>query len=205
MKRTAIALLAALAAAPIAANAGDLSYTWLEGGYVRSDRDALDSGNGFGVRGSAAITDSLHFFGGYERTDQDEADLANWRAGLGYNLAVGDDVDLIARVSYERADYDFIGDGDGFGVEVGVRAALGPAFEASAGLRYADIDLDSEVVCVAVVPTPPACRFASDEDGGNTAFFVGGQYKFNPQWGVVAEASFSSHDNRVFVGPRISF
>jgi hypothetical protein len=56
-----------------------------------------------------------------------------------------------------------------------------------------------------LVPTPPACRFVADEDGGNTAFFVGGQYKFNPQWGVVAEASFSSHDNRVFVGPRISF
>jgi hypothetical protein len=108
-------------------------------------------------------------------------------------------------VSYERADYDFLGDGDGFGVEVGVRAALGPSFEGSAGLRYADIDLDGEVVCVAVVPTPPACQFVADEDGGNTAFFVGGQYKFNPQWGVVAEASFSSNDNRVFLGPRISF
>jgi Ax21 family sulfation-dependent quorum factor len=196
---------AMLAGASFAASAGDLSYTWLEGGYVRSDRDALDSGNGFGVRGSGAITENLHFFGGYERTDQDDVDLANWRAGVGYNLAVGDDVDLIARVSYERADYDFLGDGDGFGVEVGVRAAFGPAWEASAGLRYADLDLDGEVVCAAVVPTPPACQFVADEDGGNTAFFVGGQYKFNPQWGVVAEASFSSNDNRVFVGPRISF
>jgi hypothetical protein len=196
---------AVLAGASFTASAGDLSYTWLEGGYVRSDRDALGSGNGFGVRGSGAITDSLHFYGAYERSDQDEVDLVNWRAGLGYNLEVNDRVDLIGRVSYEGADYDFLGDGNGFGVEVGVRAALNPAFEASAGVRYANLDLEDEVVCVAVVPTPPACQFVADEDGGNTAFFVGGQYKFNPQWGVVAEASFSSHDNRLFVGPRISF
>lgn len=205
MKLRNVLTAAMLAGASFAATAGDLSYTWLEGGYVRSDRDALGSGNGFGVRGSGAITDTLHFFGGYERSDQDEVDLANWRAGVGYNLAVGDNVDLVGRVSYERADYDFLGDGDGFGVEVGVRAALSPSFEGSAGVRYADIDFDGEVACVAVVPTPPACQFVSDEDGGNTAFFVGGQYKFNPQWGVVAEASFSSNDNRVFVGPRISF
>jgi hypothetical protein len=205
MKRTAMALLAALAATPFAANAGDLSYTYLEAGYARSDRDRLDSGDGFGVRGSGAITDSFHFFGGYERTGHDGADLADWRAGLGYHLAVSDHVDLVARVSYEKADYDFIGDGDGYGVEVGVRAAVSPAFEATAGVRHRDIDFDGKVVCVAVVPTPPACRFAADADGSDTAFFVGGQYQFNPRWGVVAEASFSSRDNRVFVGPRISF
>ncbi len=205
MKRTMIALLTALAVAPMAASAEDLSYTSLEAGYLRSDRDSLDSGNGVALRGSGAITDNLHFFAAYERSDQDLADLVNWRAGIGYNLAVADNVDLVARVGYEGADYDQLADGDGYGVEVGVRAAFGPSFEGSAGVRYADLDLDSDVVCAAIVPTPPACRFVADEDGGNTAFFMGGQYKFNPQWGVVAEASFSSHDNRVFVGPRISF
>lgn len=196
---------ALLASAASAATAGDLSYTWLEAGYARSDRDVLDSGDGFGVRGSGAITDSFHFFGGYERTGHDDLDLAGWRAGLGYNLAVSDDVDLVARVSYEKADYDFIGDGDGYGVEVGARAAFSPAFEATVGVRHRDIDFDGEVVCVAVVPTPPACQFAADADGSDTAFFVGGQYKFNAQWGIAAEASFSDADNRVFVGPRISF
>lgn len=205
MKRITIALLAALAAAPLAANAGDLSYSYLEAGYLRSDRDSIDSGNGFGVRGSGAITDNFHVFGGYERSDQDLADLANWRLGLGYNLAISDNVDLLARVSYENADYDFIGDGNGYGVEVGVRAALSPQFEGTAGVRYANLDLEGNTVCVAVVPTPPACSFLADEDGGNTAFFVGGQYKFNSRWGVVAEASLSSNDNRVFIGPRVSF
>jgi len=205
MKRTTIALLAALAATPMAANADDLSYTWLEAGYLRSDRDSLGSGNGVALRGSGAITDNLHAFAAYERSNQDSADLSNWRIGVGYNLAVSDNIDLVARVGYEKADYDLLGDGNGYGIEVGVRAALGSNFEASAGVRHADLNLDSNTVCVAVVPTPPACRFSADEDGGNTAFFVGGQYKFNPQWGVVAEASFSSNDNRVFVGPRISF
>ena len=205
MKRISIALLAALAATPMAANAGDLSYSYLEAGYVRSDRDALDSGNGFGLRGSGVISDHFHVFGGYERSDQDIADLANWRLGLGYNLAVSDNVDLIARVSYEKADYDFLADGDGYGIEVGVRAALTPNFEASAGVRHADLDIDGKVACIAIAPTPAPCQFAFDEDGTNTAFFVGGQYKFNAQWGVVAEASFSSNDNRIFVGPRVSF
>lgn len=194
-----------LAGASAAASAGDLSYAYLEAGYARSDRDALDNGNGFGVRGSGAITDSFHFFGGYERTDHDDFDLADWRAGIGYNLAVSDNVDLIARVSYEKADYDIIGDGDGYGVEVGVRAALSPAFEASAGVRHRDIDFDGQIACIAVVPTPPGCVFAAEADGSDTAFYVGGQYKFNPQWGIAAEVSFSDADNRVFVGPRISF
>lgn len=198
----AVALLTGTASA---ASAADLSYTWLEAGYARSDRDALDSGNGFGVRGSGAITDSLHFFGGYERTDHDDFDLADWRAGIGYNLAVSDRVDLVARVAYEKADYDLIGDGDGYGVEVGVRAALAPSFEAQAGVRHRDIDFDGELACIAVVPTPPACRFAADADGSDTAFFVGGQYKFDAQWGIAAELSFSDADNRVFLGPRLSF
>ena len=119
--------------------------------------------------------------------------------------AVPDDVDLVARVSYEKADYDRIGDGDGYGVEVGVRAALTPAFEASAGVRHRDVDFDGEIACIAIVPVPPACQFAAEADGSDTAFFVGGQYKFNPQWGIAAEVSFSDADNRVFVGPRISF
>lgn len=60
-----LALAAALLAGTAGtASAGDLSYTWLDAGYARSDRDALDNGNGFAVRGSGAITDSLHFFGG---------------------------------------------------------------------------------------------------------------------------------------------
>lgn len=194
-----------LAGTSFGAIADDLSYTSLEAGYLRSDRDSLDSGNGVALRGSGAITDNLHVYAGYERSDQDIADLVNWRAGIGYKIAVSDNVDVVARVGYEDADYDQLAEGDGYGVEVAVRAAFGTNFEGIAGVRYADLDLDSSVACAAVVPVPPACRFVADEDGGNTAFFVGGQYKFSPQWGVVAEASFASNDNRIFVGPRVSF
>lgn len=200
------ALIASLlAGTSFGVSAADLSYTFLEAGYLRSDRDAIGSGNGVALRGSGAITDNLHAYAGWERSDQSLADLVNWRAGIGYRIPVSDTVDVVARIGYESADYDRIADGDGYGVEVAVRGAFGRNFEGIAGVRYADLDLDSNTGCVAVVPTPPACRFIGDEDGGNTAFFVGGQYKFNPQWGVVAEASFSSNDNRIFVGPRVSF
>jgi len=143
MKRTALALLAALAAAP-SAFAGDLSYTWLEAGYLRADPDGFDAENGFGIRGSGAITENLHVFGGVERvsfdTDFGDADLDGMRLGLGYNTALSDRVDAVVRAAYERLDADRIGDIDGYSIEAGVRGAFSPNFEGSAALRYSDLD-----------------------------------------------------------------
>lgn len=186
MKRTAIALLAALAAAPIAANAGDLSYTWLEAGYLRADPDGFGAESGFGVRGSGAITDNLHVFGGFDRVSIDlpdgDFDLDQFRLGLGYNTPISDNVDFVGRVAYERIDANDIADGNGFSVEAGVRGAISANFEGSAALRYTDI-----------------------EDGDDTQLVLGGQYKFNPTWGINAEVAVGSDGNTIFVGPRASF
>ena len=186
MKRTAIALLAALAATPFAAQAGDLSYTWLEAGYLRADPDGFDAENGFGIRGSGAITESLHVFGGFDRISVDndfgDADIDNLRFGFGYNTPISDNTDLVARVAYERIDIDRLGDVDGYSVEAGVRTAFSPHFEGSAALRYTDVD-----------------------GADDTALVLGGQYKFNATWGISAEVALGNDGNALFVGPRASF
>lgn len=186
MKRTAIALLAALAAAPLAAQAGDLSYTYLEAGYLRADPDGLDAENGFGLRGSGAITDHLHVFGGFDRYSvdvlEDDLDVDQFRLGLGYNTAISDNTDFVARVAYERFDAEDFIDGNGWSVEAGVRSALSPNFEGSAAIRYTDV-----------------------EDDDSTQLVLGGQYKFNATWGIAAEVAFGNDGNALFVGPRASF
>lgn len=186
MKRTAIALLAALAATPFAASAGDLSYSYLEAGYLRADPDGLDAENGFGIRGSGAITDNLHVFGGFDRYSVDvideDFDVDQFRLGLGYNTPITDSTDFVARVAYERFDAEDLVDGNGFSVEAGVRSAFSPNFEGSAALRYTDV-----------------------EDSNDTQLVLGGQYKFNATWGVSAEVALSDDGNSLFIGPRASF
>lgn len=205
MIRKQLLCAAALGVAAFGVHAGDLSYSHLEFGVASSSPDALESANGAAVRGSGAISDNFHFFGAYERTGQDLADLSRARLGLGYNLAVADNVDLLARISWENTDYGQMGDGDGYAIEVGARSAVGEHLELNAGVRYTDLDVNGEVVCIAIFPVPAPCQFVFDEAGGNTAFTVGAQYKFNAHWGVVADASFAGNDKRFFIGPRVSF
>jgi Ax21 family sulfation-dependent quorum factor len=185
MKRTALVLLAALAAAP-SAFAGDLSYSWLEAGYLRADPDGFDAENGFGIRGSGAITDNLHVFGGFDRVSIDVADqdfdLDQFRLGLGYNTPISDNADFVVRAAYERIDADDFADGNGYSIEAGVRGSLSANFEGSAALRYTDI-----------------------EDGDDTQLVLAGQYKFNPTWGISAEVAVGSDGNTLFIGPRASF
>ncbi len=198
-------IAALLAAAPLGAQAGDLSYSTIELGWLRASPDILDSGSGIGVRGTARLTDSWHVYAGWGRTDNDIADLSDTRVGVGYNLAIADDWDVIARVGYEAADYDTLGDADGYGVEIGVRGAIDPAFELAAGVRHRDLDVNGDVVCAAVVPVPAPCAFIIDQDGTSTAFYVGAQWKITDTVGIVADASFGNKGEQFFVGPRLSF
>jgi Ax21 family sulfation-dependent quorum factor len=180
MKRSVLAL-ALMAAIPFA-QASELSYSYLEGGYVNFDPKGFSSQNGWGLRGSAALSDNFHVFGGYDRVRlrvgplRENVDL--WRLGLGYNLSISDMSDLVARVAYEDLDGD-----DGWSVEVGLRAALAPSFEGFIGLGYAD----------------------SSDFSGEAYLALQGQYKFNRNWGLVADAKIGEDGRQYFIGPRFSF
>lgn len=192
MKRTALFLALAFAA-PLAAQAADLSYSYLEAGYIYTDPDGADGDGGFAIRGSGAITDNWHVFGGYDDTDFDAFDFQSWRVGLGYNTPINDQIDFVGRIAYEKAEVDVdvscqalgicdVLDDNGFSVEAGIRGEFAPNFEGHVAVRYIDIADDS-----------------------TTGLALGAQYKFNQNWGIATDAFVSSDGNQFFIGPRLSF
>ncbi|MGH8033228.1 MAG: diffusible signal factor-reguated Ax21 family protein [Luteimonas sp.] len=205
MTRSLLALTLA-AAMPFAASAAEgLNYNYVEGGYVATNLDN-DNGDidadGVGVNASFAISPNFHLFGGFSAQESDEfrllgsrveTDVNQWRAGVGYNLEIAGNTDLVARVAYEKYEVDDItvlgrrfninDDDDGYSAEVGVRSAFTDKFEGYA--------------------------FAGYEDFGNDAddFYgrVGAQVKFNPSWGISGEVKIADGGTEWFVGPRFSW
>ena len=128
-----LALAIALAAASFGTLAGELSYNYIEGGYVRTDINNLGDGDGFAVNGSVALGEQFHLFGGYSMQDASESgvdiDLDALRIGAGWNHALGERVDFIARAAYERSETDasvagfgsIDGETDGYSIEAGFR------------------------------------------------------------------------------------
>lgn len=184
--------LALLASLPFAASAAEgVSYTYVEGGYVRTDTDFGDA-EGFGANGSFAIAPNFHLFGGFSGQETDDFtvggvrndgfDIDLWRAGVGYNHTISPRADLLTRVAYERADVagaNF----DGYSIEAGVRGALAPNFEGYALAGWED----------------------GDDFDGDFYGRVGALVKFNPMWGLTGDVKFADGDTQLFIGPRITF
>ena len=107
-----IALALALAAASFAANAGDLSYSYVEGGWTRANVE-FDANNdadfdGFTVRGSYGFN-QFHVFGAYSTVNNDElidTDVNESQLGVGIHHAVADNADVIGEVSYQRQEVE---------------------------------------------------------------------------------------------------
>lgn len=187
MKRSLIAL-GLLAVLPVAASASDLSYSYVEGGYARV--------NGLGAKvdgavlnGSVALGSRFHAFGGYEALDIDavDSDVDSWTLGFGYNHELSQSTDLVARLGYRNFDlngpFDLSFEGESYFTEVGVRSQLAPSFE---GYVYAGYE-------------------RPQNGSGDYYGRIGGQYNFNPSWGLVADARFGDGVEQYFFGPRLSF
>lgn len=207
MRKTLI-LAALLAATPFAAQAADgLSYTFVEGGYTHAE---MDLGDGFGnpkadggyLRGSYALTDATYVFGGYSRVSDSaseaglkvEADLDQYELGLGWHMPMTDRVDFTAEAAYVRVDLkakaSYMGvsasDSDAMNagrVTLGLRGTPSARTEAWAKAGAMDgSDMDSEFV-------------------GN----LGGQFKFNPTWGLVGDINWIGDVTQYSVGVRARF
>jgi len=182
MKRSLIALaLAALI--PLSAQAGDnLSYTYVEAGYVDIDGDA----DGFGVRGSYEFGDSNFYgFASYSQVEIDHTsiDIDNSQLGVGYAHGLSDNVDLLAELSWVNTDVDGLGDVDGYRASVGIRGTIASNFEGLVKANWTD---------------------GSDFDGDFSGT-VGAQYKFNKTWGLTGEIEFADEGETYMVGVRASF
>lgn len=184
MKKTLI-VIALLAAAPLGLKAQELSYSYLEAGYYHSSLSGAPDADGWGLGGSAALGSNFHIFGNWSQQELDNTsvDFDRWRVGFGYRHGLSQNLDLVARVAYEKVDFGAGLDADGYSAEVGLRGLMGSKFEGWVMAGYAD---------------------GNDIDGD---FYgrLGGHYKFNRSWGLVAEATFEDGANTVFFGPRFSF
>lgn len=184
MKKSLIAL-AVLAAVPFGLAAQELNYNFVEAGYLQSNINGAADPDGWGVGASAALGSNFQMFGNWSNQEYQHSgvDFDRWRIGFGYRHGLAANVDLLARMAYEKLDFGYGYDLDGYSAEMGVRAAMGKHFEGWALGGH------------------------SDARGGNGDFYgrLGGQYKFNRQWGISAEARFENGMDTVFVGPRLSF
>lgn len=206
-----LALALALAAAPFAASADALSYTYIEGGYNKLHVENADFDNpeadGAFVRGSYDLGSGINVFGGVSRVSEDfdlgagvhlDLDVTQYELGLGYHQSVSERVDFIAEAAYLRVDIDAevrqVPDASasdaakGGRAAIGVRSAMSDALEGWVKANYYD---------------------GGDFEGGFTGT-IGAQFKFNPTWGVSAEIEhgellLSDKDTKYLVGVRASF
>lgn len=222
---------AALAQGPGDPNAVSWSYFDIGALHVNPDESDLDSSTGLQVRGSGQISENWHLFLGWNRVPLEgdrsftgvgavpgalvvDDDVDRFNVGIGYNLPVGPRTDLFVRAAYERigsADFAItVGDAttrgklektDGASIEVGVRSAFTPRFEAGASVRYTRLD-DAEVRLDGL-PFPGGQAFIASD--GTTAGVLYGQFKFGNGWGLLAEAELSGDYTAVFAGARLSY
>jgi len=190
MKRILLAALA-VAVLPLAAQAGDLSYTYLQAGYNAShnDNSGFDS-HGWSGAGSVALGDHFQVLGSLSRIDRPNATVNGWGLGGGFHTPVSGSTDFVADVDYHQAHIDGVSrDGRRTSGELGVRSAMAPKFEgwALAGYTHAnDANIDGR-------------------NKGEVFGKLGGQYKFTKNWGLVAEGTLAQNDRGIFIGPRVSF
>ena len=122
MKRTLFALVLA-AVLPMSAQAGELSYSYVQGGYSAASIDGGDL-NGFGVKGSIAFNDSFYGFVGYDSGEDNGVDLNQTALGAGWHSA--GDTQWFVEAAFINNEVDFGGgfsaDDNGYSVAGGVRA-----------------------------------------------------------------------------------
>ncbi|HEY2344735.1 MAG TPA: hypothetical protein VGH80_02505 [Xanthomonadaceae bacterium] len=190
-------LLAALATAilPLAAQAGDLSYSYLQADYGYSHNDN-NGGNGHSWNGtaSAAIGQNFQLFGGGSVSERDASSNSGqgWNIGGGFHTPISSQTDFVGTLDYRHANIDGVsGDVKAYTGAVGVRSGLTPHVEGWVMAGYSDNHNDLGDI--------------SRDSKGRAFGELGGQYKFNKNWGLVATGRLSSDDHSFTVGPRFSF
>jgi hypothetical protein len=188
-KAITVATLAALGFTGTAF-AKELSYSYLELGYLNTDLDNPNvDGDGFGVRGSLAFTPNLHGIASFSSLELDDvnADVDQFEIGIGGNWSLSDKLDLIATVSYVNVELDgpggFNGDDSGFALGGALRGRVTDALELRGGISYVDLD----------------------DSGDETSLNVGARYYVTPMFALGADLQFSDDQTAWVLGARFDF
>ncbi|OQP78984.1 hypothetical protein IA54_006075 [Xanthomonas phaseoli pv. syngonii LMG 9055] len=218
--RNTLILAALLAAAPFAASAEGMSYTYVEAGYahLKIDSDDLGSPTGSGayVRGSFAIAPQVFLFGSYSRVsktdrindlfglpgDQDDLRIkytvSQPEVGIGYHMEFTEKLDFVADVSYQQ-------------LELKVKASISDVSDSDSG----KLEIGRITAGVRGKPSPrtEAWIKAGYFDGSNVdqlfnnqvVGIAGLQVNITPTWGIVGEMQFYDGARQGTLGVRASF
>lgn len=186
--KIATALLGSLvlSALPLAAQAEDMSYSFIDLGYSEANLDGGPTGDGFGVRGSIGFAENFFGFADYLSQDFSGLDIDIYSIGLGGRMEIAESVDLVGKVGYLKADVSsggLSGDESGYLVSAGVRARPASQFELEGNVVYRD--------------------FGSGAD--DTAVAVAARYFFTDMFAIGAEYEMSDDQDIWFAGVRLSF
>lgn len=209
MRKMLVLAAALLAAAPLAASADALSYTYVEGGWTQLQISQPGSNpklDGAYIRGSFAIAEQVNVFGGYSTVSKTyhledidgEYRLKNTieqpELGIGYHMPISDRLDLTTDIAWQRINNKVKVD-DGVAsaraenhtnagrATIGVRGKPSRMTEAWAKAGYID---------------------GSDMDGVWIGT-LGGQVNFTKTWGLVGEVQYFDDITQYSAGVRASF
>jgi len=178
-----------LAAAPLAAHADDMSYSFVDLGYVETDIDGIGpSADGFGLRGSVAFAGNYFAFAEYSSQSVRGVDIDQTAVGIGGHYGLAENLDLVGRAGWFKVDLSAPGginaDDDGYLVDLGLRGRVTEGVELEGGIRYSDL---------------------GGNNGDDTSGFVGGRFHFNKTWAVGAEYQDGNDSSSIFAYVRASF
>jgi len=201
-------LAALLAAAPFAACAEDLSYSYVEGGWNRTEvlvNGTSDNLGGGYLRGSWQIAEPVYVLAGYQRANKDfnigsgfvlEGNVQQTTLGVGYRQEMNERVEFTTDISVVRTKVESDVRQRGRSVDassdssnlilgnVGLRGKPSPRTEAWVKAGYID---------------------GSHVDKGEFVGTLGGQVNVTPTWGLVGEVQFIDNANQYRVGVRATF
>ncbi len=174
---TTLALSSSLAAA------GNVSYDYIDLGYLD-----YDSADGFNVEFSTEFSED--FYGRIDYSDLnadfDGLDLSMTRLNFGYKTAFSSSTDFIAELGYEKIESDlgsFLGssDDDGFNVRVGLRGMAAKNFELGGFVSYSDALESTDVTVEGRYHFTPAFSMALE---------LGNDEEFDEHYGVSLRFNF---------------
>ena len=152
MKTIVGAVFAGFISMSTAVQAGDFSYTYIEGFYVHAEVDAGpvdEDGEGYRAGASLGLWEHLFLFARYQEFDLGggiDTKLANY--GGGVNIGLGAlPIDLILRGGYLDAEVETPGgdiEDDGYSLGAALRIGLLSFLELEGGVDYFDLDDSGE-------------------------------------------------------------
>lgn len=206
--RNTLILAALLAAAPFAACAEDLSYSYVEGGWNRTEisvNGTSDDLNGGYLRGSWQIAEPVYVLAGYQRATKDfnigsgfvlEGNVQQTTLGIGYRQEMNERVEFTADISVLRTKVE--SDLRQRGRSINTSSDSSNLGFANAGLRGKPSPRTEAWVKAGYID-------GSDVDKGEFVGTLGGQVNFTPSWGLVGEVQFIDNANQYRVGVRANF